>query len=125
MKKGALIFWIAVGAIVVAGIAAAFFVKSGPSNLEPFAACIKEKGIVFYGAFWCPHCQRTKAMFGSAAKSLPYVECSTADGKAQTQICIDKKIQSYPTWMKPDGTSITGEHSLKEIAEFTGCALPQ
>ena len=55
----------------------ALFVKPGPSNLEPFAQCLKEEGAVFYGAFWCPHCQRTKAMFGSAAASLPYVECST------------------------------------------------
>jgi hypothetical protein len=26
-------------------------------NLDDFAKCIKDSGAMFYGAFWCPHCQ--------------------------------------------------------------------
>ena len=125
MKKGALVFWVVILVLVVAGIGLAVFVKPGPSNLEPFAQCLKEKGATFYGAFWCPHCQRTKAMFGSAAKSLPYVECSTPDGKGQLQICIDKKVQNYPTWEFADGSRLTGERTLSELADKTQCALPE
>ena len=125
MKKGALVFWVVILVLVVAGIGLAVFVKPGPSNLEPFAQCLKEKGATFYGAFWCPHCQRTKAMFGSAAKSLPYVECSTPDGKGQLQICIDKKVQNYPTWEFADGSRLTGERTLQELADKTQCALPE
>ncbi len=125
MKKGAVIFWVIILLLVVAGAGAAVFVKSGPGNLDSFTQCIKDSGVTFYGAFWCPHCQRTKAMFGSSAHLLPYVECSTPDGKSQTPICKDKQIQSYPTWMKPDGSSITGEHTLQELATFTSCQLPQ
>jgi len=125
MKKGALVFWVVILFLVVAGIGLALFVKPGPSNLEPFAQCLKEKGATFYGAFWCPHCQRTKAMFGSAAKSLPYVECSTPDGKGQLQICIDKKVQNYPTWEFADGSRLTGERTLSELADKTQCALPE
>jgi hypothetical protein len=123
MKKSTL-FWIAVLLIVVAGVAAMLFVKPGPSNLEPFAQCLGEKGAVFYGAFWCPHCQRQKAMFGGAASKLPYEECSTPDGKAQLQVCIDKEIQNYPTWIFADGSRLTGERSLQELAEKTSCPLP-
>jgi len=125
MKKGALVFWIGIVVLIVLAVGASIFIKPGASNLEPFAQCLKDKGAVFYGAFWCPHCQRTKAMFGSAASLLPYTECSTPDGKAQLQVCIDKKIESYPTWEFADGSRLTGERTLQELAEKTSCTLPQ
>jgi hypothetical protein len=52
------------------------------------------------------------------------VECSTPDGQNQTQICIDKKISNYPTWEFPDGSRITGERTLNELAQKTSCELP-
>lgn len=124
MSKGALMFWGFVLILIVLGVSAAFLVKTGPNNLDGFAQCIKDKGVTFYGAFWCPHCQRTKAMFGSSAHLLPYVECSTPDGKDQLQVCKDKKITSYPTWVFPDGSELTGEHTLQELADKSGCKLP-
>jgi hypothetical protein len=51
------------------------------------------------------------------------MECSTPDGKGQTQICKDKKIESYPTWIRPDGAIMTGEHPVSEWAAFSGCTL--
>ena len=81
MKRGVLIFWGIIISLIVLGVLTSFMVSARPSKLEPFAQCLKDSGTIFYGAFWCPHCQRTKAMFGSAAKLLPYVECSTPDGK--------------------------------------------
>jgi len=95
-----------------------------PGVLDSFAQCIKDKGIIFYGAFWCPHCQATKAEFGTSESKLPYVECSTPDGSAQTQVCIDKQITEYPTWVEPDGTRVTGEHTLQELSTDFGCPLP-
>lgn len=92
--------------------------------LNSFVQCIKSKGIIFYGAFWCPHCQATKAEFGSAAPELPYVECSTPNESGQTQICIDKQITEYPTWILPDGTRVVGEHTLQELSTYFGCPLP-
>ena len=125
MKNGVLFFWGIIILLIVLGVGASFFVTSGPGKLDTFAQCIKSKGIIFYGAFWCPHCQRTKAMFGTSAKLLPYVECSTPDGKGQTQICIDKKIQTYPTWVSTATTTVLiGEHTLQELSDFSGCPLP-
>ncbi|KKR78943.1 MAG: hypothetical protein UU24_C0021G0012 [Candidatus Nomurabacteria bacterium GW2011_GWA2_40_9] len=98
--------------------------SAGPGKYDTFAQCLTEKGAVFYGAFWCPHCQAQKKLFGSSAKLLPYVECSTADGQAQTQICIDKKISGYPTWEFADGTQLNGEIPLAQLAEKTACELP-
>lgn len=124
MKNGVLIFWALIAAIIVIGVGASFYLKSQPGKLDTFAMCLKEKGAVFYGAFWCPHCQATKAMFGRSAKHLPYEECSTPNQQGQLQICIDKKIESYPTWEFADGSRMTGERTLLELSEKTGCPLP-
>lgn len=124
MKNGAMIFWGAIALLIVLSLGAAFLIKPVSLNLEPFAACLKDKGATFYGAFWCPHCQEQKRMFGSAAESLPYIECSTPDGKGQLQACIDKRIQSYPTWEFADGSRLTGEQSLQILSQKTGCAIP-
>lgn len=115
------------GIVVVIGlfVGAGFFVSSQPGKLDAFAQCIKEKGALFYGAFWCPHCQAQKALFGRSTKYLPYVECSTSNGKDQLQICKDKLVQSYPTWDFADGERMNGEVSLEKLAEKTGCVLPQ
>jgi len=100
-------------------------VQGGVVNYDTLATCIKDKGAVFYGTFWCPHCQNQKKLFGASESLLPYVECSTQDGKGQTQICIDKNIQGYPTWTFADGTSLGGEQTLQTLASKTSCALPQ
>jgi len=58
------------GLVVIAGI---FFFVSANSKLgklDIFAQCLKEKGSIFYGAFWCPHCQNQKTMFGKSQKLL-------------------------------------------------------
>jgi thiol-disulfide isomerase/thioredoxin len=125
MKKGVLMFWLAIIAVIVAGVGASLFSSAQPGKLDGFTQCLVEKEVVFYGAFWCPHCQATKKMFGRSAKLLPYVECSTPDGKGQTQLCIDKGIQGYPTWVFPSGEILTGERTLQELAIASGCELPQ
>ena len=95
-----------------------------PGVYDEFATCLKDKGATFYGAFWCPHCQATKKLFGNSQKLLPYVECSTPDTKGQVQVCIDKGINTYPTWEFADGSRLTGELSLEQLAEKTSCVLP-
>ena len=110
--------------ILVLGLA--FFMKSRPqkpSKLDGFATCLKDKGAVFYGAFWCPHCKEQKDMFGKSAKLIPYVECSTPDGKAQTAICISKKIEGYPTWEFADGSRMSAVMKPQDLAEKAGCAI--
>lgn len=100
-------------------------VPPGPGKYDDFTTCLKDKGAVFYGAFWCPHCQSQKKLFGSSVKLLPYVECSLASGQGQTQVCIDKKITGYPTWIFADGTELNGEIPLAQLAEKTACVLPE
>ena len=104
-----IVFIIAV-IVIIGGIGLYFGLKpEKPGPLDVFAQSLKEKGATFYGAFWCTHCQAQKAEFGSSKKYLPYVECSTPDGLNQTQICIDNKIEGYPTWTFKNELSLTSE----------------
>ncbi len=99
-------------------------------KLDAFATCVKDSGAKFYGAFWCPHCQAQKARFGSSAKLLPYIECSTPDGQGQLAVCKDIGITTYPTWYFASSTATTsekvlGEVELVDIAAKTSCILPE
>lgn len=116
--------WIIVGAAVIAAVLL-WQANTGSGKLDGFAQCLKDRGVIFYGAFWCPHCQNQKSLFGKSAKLLPYVECSNPDGQSQNQLCDSKGIKGYPTWVFPDGSSESGEVPLGRLAEKSGCVLPK
>lgn len=113
-----------IATLAIVAIVGAMFTGPG-AKYDGFAQCLGTKGATFYGAFWCPHCQNTKALFGSSAEYLPYVECSESDGKTQTPICKEKNINNYPHWTFADGSVIEGEVTLQQLAEKTQCELPQ
>jgi thiol-disulfide isomerase/thioredoxin len=119
------IFWIVGTVIVVGGLVGLLVVQAKkPGKYDQVAQCITDSGTKFYGAFWCPHCQATKAMFGKSAKKLPYIECSEADGTGQLKVCTDAKIEGYPTWVFPDGSRLSGERTMEELAAKTNCEAP-
>src|SRR3989344_4346974 len=117
-------YWYA-GIVVVIALLVFWGYRSStaPGQYDTLAKCLSDKGVTFYGAFWCPHCQEQKQLFGKSAKLLPYVECSTPDGKAQTPICIDKNIEGYPTWEFADGTRMSAVISPQQLADKVGCSL--
>lgn len=115
--------WIVTGLSVLIILAGMIWYSSQPGKYDEFALCIKESGATFFGAYWCPHCQEQKALFGKSAKNLPYVECSTLNGQGQMEVCKQKNIEGYPTWEFKDGTRKSGKLSLEDLASFTGCPL--
>ena len=123
MKNNTL-FWSIGGLLFVALVVWLILAPSKPGKLDTFASCINDSGAIFYGAFWCPHCQNQKAMFGASAKLLPYVECSTPDGKGQIPLCTEAGITGYPTWEFVGGVRENGEVSLARLSELTNCPLP-
>lgn len=103
MKTKFIIFIVAIIFVVIGlGLVSS---KQGPSKYDDFAKALKSSGAQFYGAFWCPHCLAEKALFGSAKKYLPYVECSNPD-KSPTPICTENKVESYPAWTFKDGVTL-------------------
>jgi glutaredoxin len=94
-----------------------------PGQYDDFAKCLTEKGATLYGAYWCPHCQNQKAMFGSSKKYLNYVECDPNGDNANPDLCKSNNITGYPTWIV-NGTHYEGEQSLEKLGSLTGCSLP-
>lgn len=126
MENKQKIFFGVLGVVVLALILIAVFVKEeekGPGEYDKFAQCLTDSGATFYGAFWCPHCNDQKKLFGSSKNLLPYVECSTPDGNGQSQICLDKAVASYPTWEFIDGTRQSGVMSLEDLSLKTSCPI--
>lgn len=92
--------------------------------LRELAVHLSESGAKMYGASWCPHCQEQKAMFGAAARRLPYIECSTGgQGSPQTQECRDANIRNYPTWVI-NGTRRVEVMTPQQLAEVTKFPWP-
>lgn len=117
--------FVAAGIIILAVLLFVFSLQQDNSGkLDSFAVCLKDKGAMFYGTFWCLHCQNQKRAFGNSDRLLPYVECSAVDGKEQMQICKDKHIATYPTWTFTSSASVSAELSLKDLSDKTGCPLP-
>lgn len=83
------------------------------------AKWLARQQITMYGASWCSHCAAQKAAFGEDWARVPYVECTE-----QTNLCLAKGIEAYPTWMKADGSKLEGEHSLEELATWAGFSQP-
>lgn len=111
-----------IAAIVIALFVVAWYFSRPVSpygNLDAFAGCLADKQVTMYGAYWCSHCADEKARFGDSFKYVPYVECTE-----ETQICIDKGVEGYPTWILGDGTKLIGEQGLEKLSEASGCPLP-
>ncbi len=90
-------------------------------NYDSFAQCLTDNDVKMFGAYWCPHCQNQKDMFGDSFKFVNYVECSLPNKGGQTTTCNDAGIRGYPTWELKNGTRIEGEVSFKRLSEMTGC----
>jgi uncharacterized membrane protein len=113
-----------VAAIIILHLYYTGILGEPPAPEDPMARSLAvhltKAGAKMYGAFWCPHCQQQKEMFGSSASRLPYIECSPDGQQApQAQECQAAHIQNYPTWLI-NGKRIEEVLSLKQLAEYTG-----
>jgi glutaredoxin len=121
--------YIAIVVIVIGGLVVARNMNEGGgasriTKYDDFAQCLTDKGARFFGAYWCPHCKDQKKLLDNSTK-LPYIECSTPNGKAQLEQCISEEIKGYPTWKFADGSVMDQIMEPAALAEKTGCILPQ
>lgn len=92
---------------------------SNPSTLA-LAERLTETGAVMYSAYWCPHCNEQKQLFGKeAAARLKVVECAVDGQNSQAELCNQKKIEGYPTW-EIKGQLDSGVKPLQKLAELSG-----
>ncbi len=124
---------IGIAVLALVGLAALGFViynyslssSQAAGQLDDFAKCLTEKGAVMYGAYWCPHCANQKNMFEGSMKYVNYVECDARGNNANPALCREKGINGYPTWIFGNGERLEGEVQLSQLAQMTGCSLPQ
>ena len=115
-----------IAALLVGGLhlhySGVFDAAAGPEDpqLQALAIHLADKGVKFYGAYWCPRCQQQKAVFEASAKRLPYVECSSGGrGSALTKACAAENVKSYPTWIIGE-RRLTGIQTPRSLAAATG-----
>jgi hypothetical protein len=120
MKQKQILIWVIILVVV------AFLVwpnGGGGGEYTALADCLTDSGAKMYGAFWCAHCKDQKAAFGSAWSKVNYIECSTADGQGQTDVCVQAGVKGYPTWEFGDGSRASGKLSFADLAARSGCSL--
>jgi len=97
----------------------------GPGKYDDFARCLTEKGMVEYGAYWCPNCAEQKRMFGKSFKYVNYVECDARGKNGNPGLCDAKGVTGYPTWITAEGEELRGVQQLETLARISGCGLPE
>lgn len=115
---------IALSVLVVVGVVGFFAYRSSnaePGQYDDFASCLTESNVKMYGAYWCPHCQNQKEMFGKSWKYVEYVECALPNQQGQSIVCQQAGIESYPTWEFGDGSRQSGELTFEELSQQSGC----
>jgi hypothetical protein len=90
---------------------------------DEFAKCLTNNGVKMYGAYWCPHCNNQKKMFGDSWKYINYIECSLPNRAGQTEFCKQAGIRAYPTWEFKNGERIEGELTLEQLSQYSNCKL--
>jgi thiol-disulfide isomerase/thioredoxin len=122
-SKKKLMFFSILIIVLIISLYVAVKSNTSPGKYDNFVDCLNEKGAKLYGAFWCPHCQAQKAMFGKSSKKLNYIECSTPDGQSALDVCKEAGIEGYPTWKFNDGMTLEGEVPLETLSQKTSCNL--
>jgi hypothetical protein len=79
---------------------------------------LRQRGAIFYGAWWCPACFQQKNLFGKeAGNRLPYVECDKEEpGRMQ---CQAAEVRAYPTWVM-GGQRLEGVQNLEQLKRWSG-----
>lgn len=112
------------GAVVLGAALAPTSLASPPAPGErdfptALARHLTATGAVMYGAYWCPHCNDQKEMFGAAFQHISYVECDPKGQGANPRLCQEKGIRGYPTW-ELGGRLYEGALPLEVLARLSG-----
>eukprot|EP00037_Helgoeca_nana_P015603 m.146220 g.146220 ORF g.146220 m.146220 type:complete len:178 (-) comp23095_c0_seq1:894-1427(-) len=96
-----------------------------PSSADPreeLAQCLARSGMALHGTTWCGWCTRQLDMFGPARSTVPYVDCTRADGaRGFSDECKAKGITVVPSWSVPGIGIAQGTQPLETLARASGC----
>jgi hypothetical protein len=104
-----------------------FNLSGDTQNLDSFAQCLTDEGLVIYSSSTCSHCIQQEALFGGSFEYIIRKECNPNELDTDIGLCQEMGIEGTPTWlMELNGVEIdraVGYQSLDELAEWTACLL--
>lgn len=111
---------IAIGVAILAALFLVYgvYAKVTMPDYSTFASCLTQNNIVMYGTNWCQHCQAQKKMFGSAFKSIIFIDCDVSPD------CEELGIKAYPTWAVNGTLLEPGVMELEALSRISDCELP-
>lgn len=92
-----------------------------PGKYAETAKCLTQKGVIMYGAYWCPHCADQKAAFGDDFQFVKYQECDDAGTNGNHKACLEAGVTSYPTWFFPGQGNLVGGQPVYVLAKLANC----
>jgi len=93
------------------------------SQAKILAECLTKKGVIMYGAYWCPHCQAQKTLFGEDFQYIKYQECDPKGENGNPAACDAAGVKGYPTWKIPGQANIEGEQTFEDLSKAANCPL--
>ena len=85
--------------------------------IDTFAKCLASKDVVVYGAYWCPHCQNQKKLFGERVPICAV--CRSILRKRQN--APQRALMDIRLGYSRNGSRIAGEMSFQELSDKTVC----
>lgn len=89
-------------------------------EMDAFAQCLTDAGVMMYGSPTCPYCNKQKEMFGESFAKINYVDCVE-----DPQACTDAEVEGIPAWDFEDGSRMQGLQELYIIGQKVGCEAPE
>lgn len=119
--------------VIIAGLVASgitYFAQVGNVSREDhseLAACLNERGVIYYKSVRCSSCRRQEQLLGAAYAKLNSVECHPEGENPQVELCLKKRIEKTPTFLlEKNGVEIKrleGLQQVEALASFAGCKL--
>lgn len=93
-------------------------------DLVAFAKSLRDAGVIFFGADWCPNCVQQKKLFEDGSRFLDFREVTNPD-RTPNALGISENVLTYPTWQFQNGSRQTGVLTLAQISAASGIAIPE
>ena len=102
--------------------------KGAKSSL-PYVECALDAGAAAKITAEVTNAYKTGTYTGTYLDQIKNWDLVKSNGKpweaTQTEACVLKKIEGYPTWIFADGSRESGKVELSKLAEKTSCSEPQ
>ena len=92
--------------------------------MADFVAYLNKGGAMMFGTNWCSYCKKQRELFGDSFSGIVEYDCTLTGDVVTDQQKKDTMAQlgvnSFPTWLMPDGKLYPGFKTIPELANLSG-----